>query len=123
MADLDTNLGARNLAEVIVKEGTKTLRHIKASPTGELAYTPEHEMFCLPLPSQDDPKFGHILQKARDKDNDSSRCAEDNFVAFTSMNLLRQVTIAHKRYDNRLMTCIDSTHGGCLLYTSPSPRD
>jgi hypothetical protein len=114
-SDLDTVLEARNFAEVIVKEGTKTIRHnVKASPTGELAYTPEHEMFCLPLPPQDDPNFGHILHKAREKDNVSSGCAEDNFVAFTCINLLRQVTIAYKRYDNRLMTCIDSTHGGDL---------
>ena len=71
-------------------------------------------MFCLPLPSKDDQDFGHIIQKARDKDSLSSGCAEDNFVAFTSMNLLRQVTIACKKYDNHLMTCIDSTHGGDL---------
>jgi hypothetical protein len=112
---LDTVIETRNLSEQITKDGTKTLRHnVKASPNGELAYTREHEMFCLLLPSKDDQDFGHIIQKARDKDSLSSACTEDNFVAFTSMNLLWQVTIAYKKYDNRLMTCIDSTHGGDL---------
>jgi hypothetical protein len=112
---LDTVIETRNLSEQITKDGTKTLRHnLKASPLGEMAYTPEHEMFCLPLPSKDDQDFGQIIQNAREKDRLSSGCAEDNFVAFTSMNLLRQVTIANKKYDNRLMTCIDSTHGGGL---------
>jgi hypothetical protein len=111
-SNLDTILQARVLAEQICNEGTKTIRHnLKAAPNGELAYTPEHEMFCLPLPSEDDPDYGHIMKMAREKDNLSSGDAEDHLVPFTSINLLRQVTIASKKYGNKLMMCIDSTHG------------
>jgi hypothetical protein len=112
-SNFDTIQQARSLAEMIEKDGTKTLRHnAKASPSGELAYTPEHETFCLPLPTSDDIDFGHIIQKAREKDAVSLGSAENHFVAFSSINLLRQATIAKKKYDNHLMACIDSTHGG-----------
>jgi hypothetical protein len=61
----------------------QTIRHnAKAAPNGKLAYTLEHEMLCLALPSKDDPDFGHIIQKAREKDSVSSGCAEDHFVVF-----------------------------------------
>jgi hypothetical protein len=103
---------ARCFAERLLNLGTVPVSYEKTG-SPHCARTAEHEMFCLSIPSMEDPDYGHIVVKAKEKDDLSGENkAQDHLVVFTTLNLLRQVTIASHDYGNHVMACIDSTHGG-----------
>jgi hypothetical protein len=110
-AYIPTIKDARCFAERLLKLGTKTVPYKRlGSPIS--TRTAEHEMICLPIPSEEDPDYGHIVLKAREKDNASGQNrAYDHLVIFSSINLLRQFTVAHHDYLCKVMACIDSSHG------------
>jgi hypothetical protein len=66
-------------------------------------------MFCLPIPTLNDPNCGFSKKEAHDKD--AGGVAFNNIVVFTSLNLLRQAKVVRERYSSLAMACIDSTHG------------
>ena len=117
---LPTVMETRQFAERLFLLGTKPVLYSKSrspSTTSTSAVntkrTAEHEMICLAIPSLDDSDYGSIVQKAKEKDDSSGpNKAQDHIVVFSSMNLLRQYTIACHDYGMKVMGCIDSTHGG-----------
>jgi hypothetical protein len=70
---------------------------------------PQHQMMCLPIPSTTEPMLGEIVNRAYLLDPDSS--TRNNIVVFSTFNMLRQVQIASKRFQDNMMACIDSSHG------------
>ena len=108
-ADVDTLEQVREFA-VNIKECTRVLDTQNEN-------MPEHEMFVSPIPDNYDEQFGQVIQYAIQKDrndhNGKTRSL-DNVIPFSSTNLLRQVCVARKKYGNKLMACIDSTHGNDL---------
>jgi hypothetical protein len=117
--------GARLFFESVL-DGTKTKSHKNNEVLNRR--TPEHEMFCLTVPRDDDPHYGMAVADAHLKDADG--LAFDNIVIFTSLNLIRQVKVVKDQYASLAMACIDSTqegsdaNGGKLLsfgYVSMKP--
>jgi hypothetical protein len=105
--DLDNSVaGARAFFETYLhKTRTKCKQEIKDAGKRSL----EHEIFCLPIPTEDDPDFGSVMQDAHLRDEDG--LAYDNIVLFTSLNLIRQAKVVRETYDSLAMACIDTTHG------------
>lgn len=69
----------------------------------------EHDFFVLPLPDLDDEKFGYLRATAiikeyvKDGDKNEKKIAENNIVCFSTINLLRQVTISQLQYSGKML--------------------
>ena len=65
---------------------------------------PEHQFFCLPFPEKDDPIYKDRLQGF------VADPSSQHVVVFSSINLLRQLTVAKRVYGDKVLACIDSSH-------------
>jgi hypothetical protein len=100
---IDSASHARKLAQTVLPL-TKTLVHANVKRGSQ----PEHEMFVLPMPPTEDVDFGSAMLHAMSLDKDLRGYNE--IVPFSTINLLRQVTIAHHRWKDEVMACTDLSH-------------
>jgi hypothetical protein len=103
----ENSVSAARLFFESVLDGTKTKTQMNnVVPNRQ---TPEHEMFCLTIPRDDDPNYGMTVADAHFKD--ANGVTFDSIVIFTSLNLvIRQAKVAKDQYSSLTMACIDSTH-------------